>query len=90
MINLIIPTLIIATLALVAALAALVLNLATRWSTHKIEWKPLKTHDPFEELEKSPELDDDNRLLAEAISMQRKGKIKAEDPLDQILESNNF
>jgi hypothetical protein len=93
MINLIIPTLIISTIAIVVSLIAIVLVLAQRWSTHKIEWKPLKVQDPFEISDKeTKEADeDDGKILEEALNLQRKGKKQRDqDPLTDILETNNF
>lgn len=75
---------------------ALILFLAQKWSTHQIEWKPLVTSDPFLEADKEIEdLDDvDSKTLEEALSLQRGAKKKKkkedEDPLDTILETNNF
>jgi FtsZ-interacting cell division protein ZipA len=93
MINLIIPTLIVSTIAIVVSLIAIVLVLAQRWSTHKIEWKPLKVQDPFEISDKeTKEADeDDGKILEEALNLQRKGKKQRDqDPLTDILETNNF
>lgn len=93
MINLIIPTLIVSTIAIVTSLIAIVLVLAQRWSTHKIEWKPLKVQDPFEISEKeTKEVDEeDGKILEEALNLQRKGKKQRDqDPLTDILETNNF
>jgi hypothetical protein len=93
MINLVIPTLIMATIATVISITALILVLAQRWSTHKIEWKPLQMHDPLKESEgqtKETE-EDDSKILEEALNLQRKGKKqKDQDPLAEILETNNF
>lgn len=93
MINLIIPTLIVSTIAIVTSLIAIVLVLAQRWSTHKIEWKPLQVQDPFLVSDKeTKEIDeDDGKILEEALNLQRKGKKQRdEDPLTDILETNNF
>lgn len=93
MINLIIPTLIVSTIAIVTSLIAIVLVLAQRWSTHKIEWKPLQVQDPFLVSDKeTKEIDeDDGKILKEALNLQRKGKKQRdEDPLTDILETNNF
>jgi len=93
MINLVIPTLIVATLALIMSLAAIILVLAQKWSTHKIEWKPLKLNDPFLESEEEIKQvdEDDSKILADALNLQRKGrKLKEQDPLNEILETNNF
>lgn len=93
MINLVIPTLILSTIALVTSLAAIVLVLAQRWSTHKIEWKPLKINDPLVEAEEqSQEVDEeDGKVLKEALRLQRGGKKQRDqDPLAEIFETNNF
>jgi hypothetical protein len=93
MIHLIIPTLIVSTIAIVTSLIAIVLVLAQRWSTHKIEWKPLQTQDPFQVSEKETKEieEDDGKILEEALNLQRKGKKQRDqDPLTDILETNNF
>ena len=93
MIHLIIPTLIVSTIAIVTSLIAIVLVLAQRWSTHKIEWKPLQVQDPFLVSDKeTKEIDeDDGKILEEALNLQRKGKKQRDqDPLIDILETNNF
>lgn len=93
MIYLIIPTLIVSTIAIVTSLIAIVLVLAQRWSTHKIEWKPLQTQDPFQVSEKETKEieEDDGKILEEALNLQRKGKKQRDqDPLTDILETNNF
>jgi hypothetical protein len=93
MINLVIPTLILSTIALLVALASLGISLGTRWSSHKIEWKPLQLNDPLAAADKeSEELDiDDGKILQEALNLQRNGKKQRDqDPLNDILETNNF
>lgn len=93
MINLVIPTLILSTIALVASIAAIVLVLAQRWSTHKIEWKPLQLNnlaasadEEFKDVD-----DEDGKILKEALNLQRNGKKqKDQDPLAEIFETNNF
>lgn len=93
MINLIIPTLIVSTIAIVTSLIAIVLVLAQRWSTHKIEWKPLQVQDPFLVSDKETKEieEDDGKILEEALNLQRKGKKQRDqDPLIDILETNNF
>jgi hypothetical protein len=93
MIHLIIPTLIMSTIAIVVALAAIVLVLAQRWSSHKIEWKPLHIQDPLKEAEKEIGYldEEDDKTLEQALNLQRKGKkVKDQDPLNDILETNNF
>ena len=79
--------------SLLVSIAAIVFVLAQRFSTHKIEWKPLETFDPFQESEDEKKIleEDDEKVLEEALSLQRKGKKKQEvDPLSEILETNNF
>jgi hypothetical protein len=93
MVNLIIPTLLVSSLAFVTSVVAIVLVLAQRWSTHKIEWRPLVTETLEDEAEKElNEVEEDDAVtLKEALSLQRKNKIKTPiDPLDTILETNNF
>jgi hypothetical protein len=93
MINLVIPTLILSTIALVVSLIAIVLVLAQRWSTHKIEWKPLQMNDPLAVAEEeSKDIDDeDGKILKEALNLQRNGKKQRDqDPLAEIFETNNF
>jgi hypothetical protein len=92
MVNLIIPTLIISTIAFVAALAAIVMVIAQRLSTHKIEWRPLVQETAEIESEEAEKFDDeeDSKFLKDALNLQRKGKAKVEDPLDNILSTSNF
>jgi hypothetical protein len=93
MINLVVPTLILSTIALVTSIAAIVLVLAQRWSTHKIEWKPLQLNDPLAMADKESEESDidDGKILQEALNLQRNGKKQRDqDPLNDILETNNF
>lgn len=93
MINLVIPTLILSTIALIVSLLAIVLVLAQRWSTHKIEWKPLQISDPLAiSDEESKDVDDeDSKILKEALNLQRNGKKQRDqDPLAEIFETNNF
>ena len=93
MINLVIPTLILSVIALVTSLAAIVLVLAQRWSTHKIEWKPLQLNDSVASSdEEFKDVDDeDGKILKEALNIQRNGKKqKDQDPLAEIFETNNF
>lgn len=83
------------TIALTAALVALVITLAQMWSTHKIEWRPMITEKIEEEEEKELEQlsEDDDNILSEALKLQRKKKEKVErieDPLDDIFKTNNF
>ena len=93
MINFVLPTLIISCLALFVGSAALIIVLAQRWSTHKIEWKPLemKAFEEEEEEESDKLAQKDDELLADAIKLQRAKKKKIEeDPLADLLQSNNF
>jgi hypothetical protein len=79
--------------SLLVSIAAIVIVLAQKWSTHRIEWKPLETFDPFKESEDEKKIldGDDEKVLSEALSLQRKGKKRQEvDPLNEILETNNF
>ena len=79
-------------MAFIIANIAIILVLAQRWSTHKIEWKPLQIHDPLVESDDEAEAKDeeDSKILEEALSLQRKAKKKDIDPLEDILETNNF
>ena len=85
---------ILSTIALVTSLVAIVLVLAQRWSTHKIEWKPLVTSElPEAEKFKEEEIEaSESEALSSAIEMSKKAKKKREDkdPLEEILQSNNF
>jgi hypothetical protein len=79
---------ILASMAFILSLISLVLNLATRFSTHRIEWKPLEM-EKFKDEEDS-ELDDE-QLLVKAMELSKKSRAaKKQDPLDDILETNNF
>jgi hypothetical protein len=84
---------IIASISIVMSLASLAMSIGVRLSTHRIEWKPVKAFDPFEDAEGEKKLveEDDEKLLEEALALQRKSKKKQEtDPLSEILETNNF
>jgi hypothetical protein len=84
---------IIASLSLIVSLAALGVTLGMKWSTHRIEWKPIETFDPVKEAEKETEEveEEDGKTLENALELQRKGKKpKLQDPLETILEDNNF
>lgn len=89
-------SLIMSVIALVIAIVAIILVLAMKWSTHKIEFKPLETKSVFQEFEEEEEFqsftEPDDKLVEEAIRLSREGKKKKkeEDPLDEILEANNF
>lgn len=84
-------SIILSVLALFFSLVAIVLVLAQKFSTHKIEWKPLETFDPLAESEKQLEEieEEDEEFLKKALSLQTKKK-KEKDPLEEILETNNF
>jgi hypothetical protein len=75
-------------LAFIIANAAIIIVLAQKWSTHKIEWKALD-FEPVKEEEEYKE-DDDQAFLKSALDLSKKKKKKVEDPLDSILETNNF
>jgi hypothetical protein len=67
--------------------------LAQKWSTHKIEWKPLQFQDPLAVAEEQSKDvgNEDEKILKEALSLQRTGKKqKDQDPLAEIFETNNF
>lgn len=85
---------ILSVISLIASLASIVLVLAMRFSTHKIEWKPLVTEELKEEDKFKEEEEDDIELLTKAIDLsneaREKKKKKITDPLDEILETNNF
>jgi hypothetical protein len=80
-------------LSLLVSLVAIVIVLAQKWSTHKIEWKPLQIHDPLAQSDQEVKTvdDEDSKILEEVLNLQRKGKKqKDQDPLADILETNNF
>ena len=94
MVNLIIPTLLVSALAFVTSIVAIVLVLAQRWSSHKIEWRPLVTEKLEDIADKEQDDIEENEaeILNKAYSMQKaskKQKLDA-DPLDDILKSHNF
>jgi len=92
MVNLIIPTLIVSVLAIMLSLAAIIMVIAQRLSTHKIEWRPLVQQTAEIEAEEDEKFDDeeDSKFLKDALNLQRSGKAKVEDPLDNILSTSNF
>jgi hypothetical protein len=91
MINLVVPTLIVSVLALVVSLAALAMVIGMKLSTHKIEWKPLITSDLREEEKYKDEEEETSEMLKEVLELSAKAKKKkVTDPLDEILETNNF
>lgn len=80
---------IMSTLALVISLVSIVLVLAQKMSTHKIEWRPLTTVEPEQE-EILTEEESDEEILEKALLLQKAGKkSKYTDPLADI-ESTNF
>jgi len=79
---------IMSTITLVTSLVSIVLVLAQKWSTHKIEWKPLTEFVEKEEIQ--TEEDSDEEILEKALLLQKAGKkSKYIDPLADI-ESTNF
>lgn len=94
MTHLIIPTLIVSILAIGASFVSIVLVLAQRWSSHKIEWRPLTTEKLEDIADKEQEEieEQDAEILSKAYTMQRKSKKSKpdQDPLDDILKSHNF
>ena len=93
MTNLILPTLIVSILSLLASFVAIVLVLAQKFSTHRIDWKPMITGTPEEIVEKEMDAieEDEDKYLAKALNLQRsKLKSREIDPLDEILDSTNF
>jgi hypothetical protein len=85
---------IISSIALIVAIAALAMVIAMRISTHKIEFKPMEIKDPFAEDDFKPFTEPSEEIVEEALKLSRQGlerrKKKEEDPLDSILESTNF
>ena len=86
---------IVSFLALIMAFASLAISLGTKWSTHRIEWRPLETNDPFKQIEEeeNTEASSDEEFLSEAFKLagegKKKKKKKEEDPLE-FLEGSNF
>lgn len=81
---------ILSLIALVTSLVSIVLVLAQRFSTHRIEWKPLDVLSEDEKFKDEEEEKTDEELVTEALKLSRKKKKKDVDPLDEILETNNF
>ena len=85
---------IISSIALVVAIASLVLVIAMRISTHKVEFRPMEIHDPFKEDDFKPFTEPDADVLDKGIKLSEDGvkkkKKKDTDPLDEVLESTNF
>lgn len=80
---------ILSLIAFITSLVSIILVLAQRWSTHKIEWKPIEIL-PEDQKFKDEEEVSDSDLVSEALNLSRKKKKKIEDPLDEILQSTNF
>ena len=76
-------------IALLTSIVALGLILGMKWSSHKIEFKPLITGELKEE-DKFSEDEEDDKLLQEALRLSKSKRKKQEDPLDSILETSNF
>ena len=84
----------ISVFAFILSLAAIILVMAQRLSTHKIEWKSLEIHDPmkpFKDDETTDQSDEDflNEAYRLAEEGRQKKKKKEEDPME-FLESSNF
>jgi hypothetical protein len=87
-----IVALIVSTISLMLSSIGIAISLGIKWSTHKIEWKPLEVSNLEEEFSKFKEEEEDTSA-EEALRLSRQGlskKKKDKDPLDEILESNNF
>ena len=86
-----ITSIIMSSIALVVALAALAMVIGMKLSTHRVEWKTLEFDKFEEEATKDSELDlskEEEDFLNTAIKLQKKKKI--DDPLDVIAETSNF
>jgi hypothetical protein len=86
---------ILASISIVISLAALGVCLGMRWSTHRVDFKPLEAYDPLKQEEDFGSFSEpDTTLVDKAMGLSREGvkkkKKKEEDPLDSLLESNNF
>lgn len=87
---------IISILALMVALASLGVSLGMKWSSHKIEFKPIEIQDPFKDDNFQPFTEPTEELVDEALKLSKQGlerkkkKQEEKDPMDEILESNNF
>lgn len=82
-------SILISVLALITSIVALGITLGMKWSSHKIEFKPLLTSPITEEQEETPEDQNDEEVLRNALNLQRKKK-KEIDPLLDITETANF
>lgn len=76
-------------LALIMSLAAIVMVLAQKWSTHKIEWRALQTQDPLESFEEKTQDELDEETLSEALDLQKRRK-RVVDPMEEITQTHNF
>lgn len=91
-----ITAIIMSTIAVLVSLAALAMVIGIKLSSHKIEYRPLEIKDPFAPIgEEEVSLSEPSEeLVKEALELSRKGKERKKkeevDPLDSILESNNF
>jgi len=89
-----ITAILMSVVSLIVSISALVIVLAYKLSTHKIEWKPLpqETFEPFKEVDNELTKQDsmDEELLNKAFELSRKKREKNQDPLDTILETSNF
>lgn len=87
---------IISSVSLLVALAALAMIIGLKLSTHKIEFKPLEINDPFNMGDDfKPFTEPSEDLIDEAIKLSKEGRERREkkketDPLDEILASSNF
>jgi len=89
-----ITAILISVISLITSIAAIVTVLAFKFSSHRIEWKPLpqETFEPFKEVDTELTKQDsmDEELLNKAFELSRKKREKNQDPLDTILETSNF
>ncbi len=81
----------LAIISLLTSIVALGIVLGMKWSSHKIEFKPLITGELKEE-EKFKEEEEDDKFLQHALnlSQSKKKKKQEEDPLDTLLQTSNF
>lgn len=83
-----IVAIIMSVLSLLISLVAIVMVLAQKWSTHKIEWKPLVTESLEKEEEEAEEESDDELLERAKFLNQNKKKFKEVDPLASLETSH--
>lgn len=88
---------IISVISILLSLTAIIMVVAQKWSSHKIEFRPLEVNDPFKEDETFKKFEEPEDITIEqALKLSQEGlerkkkKKQDEDPLDSILESNNF